>query len=180
MNNLLRSVLVGTDGSEHAAQAVQAAVDISEKTGAELHMVYAWRKYRAPSSGTGRLGLSLPRSTQPLGRARAGRRRAAREAGGEERATGQALVWTHLRELGLASLPDGVGWRAMTGTALLTGIGFTTSLFIGGLAFEEGGLLDQVKLGILVASVVAAVLGLTLLMDRNAKAWQPEGEGWGS
>ncbi len=81
-------------------------------------------------------------------------------------------------KLGVASLPEGVGWRAMTGAALLAGIGFTMSLFIGGLAFEENGLLDQAKLGILAASVVAAVLGLALILSgRDAKARQPEGEG---
>jgi NhaA family Na+:H+ antiporter len=37
------------------------------------------------------------------------------------------------------------------------------SLFVGSLAFEEGGLLDQAKLGVLSASVLAAVLGLALL-----------------
>ena len=51
----------------------------------------------------------------------------------------------------------------MAGTGLLAGIGFTMSLFVGGLAFEEGGLLDQAKLRVLSASVLAAVLGLTLL-----------------
>ncbi len=77
-------------------------------------------------------------------------------------------------KLGVASLPEGVDWKAMTGAALLAGIGFTMSLFVGGLAFEEGGLLDQVKLGVLAASVVAAVLGLALLLGRNSKAQQPE------
>ncbi len=51
------------------------------------------------------------------------------------------------------------------------------SLFIGGLAFEEGGFLYQVKLGVLAASVVAALLGLTLLLVRDGKAREPEGEG---
>ena len=60
-------------------------------------------------------------------------------------------------------MPEGVVWRFMAGTGLLAGIGFTMSLFVGGLAFEEGGLLDQAKLGVLSASVLAAVLGLTLL-----------------
>ena len=60
-------------------------------------------------------------------------------------------------------MPEGVVWRFMAGTGLLAGIGFTMSLFVGGLALEEGGLLDQAKLGVLSASVLAAVLGLTLL-----------------
>jgi NhaA family Na+:H+ antiporter len=51
----------------------------------------------------------------------------------------------------------------MAGASFLAGIGFTMSLFVGSLAFEEGGLLDQAKLGVLSASVLAAVLGLALL-----------------
>ena len=73
-----------------------------------------------------------------------------------------AFSWA-ATQLGWASLPEGVGWRSMAGAGLLAGIGFTMSLFVGGLAFEEGGLLDQAKLGVLAASVLAAVLGLTLL-----------------
>ncbi len=65
--------------------------------------------------------------------------------------------------LGWASLPEGAGWWSMAGAALLAGIGFTMSLFVGGSAFEEGGLLDQAKVGVLSASVLAATLGLALL-----------------
>jgi Na+:H+ antiporter, NhaA family len=65
--------------------------------------------------------------------------------------------------LGWASLPQGVGWGAMAGVGLLAGIGFTMSLFIGTLAFEGSALLDQAKLGVLAASVAAAVAGLALL-----------------
>lgn len=70
--------------------------------------------------------------------------------------------------LGWASLPEGVSWPMMAGAGLLAGIGFTMSLFVGGLAFEEDGLLDQAKLGVISASVLAAGLGLTLL-SRQAK-----------
>jgi len=74
------------------------------------------------------------------------------------------LVFSWLAtRLGLASLPEGVGWPSMAGASFLAGIGFTMSLFVGGLAFEDGGLLDQAKLGVLSASVLAAVLGLALL-----------------
>jgi NhaA family Na+:H+ antiporter len=65
--------------------------------------------------------------------------------------------------LGWASLPQGVGWGAMAGVGLLAGIGFTMSLFIGTLASEGSEVLDQAKLGILAASVVAAVAGLALV-----------------
>ncbi|MEJ7631194.1 MAG: Na+/H+ antiporter NhaA [Rubrobacteraceae bacterium] len=73
-----------------------------------------------------------------------------------------AFSWLAIKT-GMASLPQGVGWRAMTGAGLLAGIGFTMSLFVGGLAFDGGEMLESAKLGILSASVVAAVLGLVLL-----------------
>ena len=78
-----------------------------------------------------------------------------------------AASWLAIR-LGIASLPVGVGWREMAGAGILAGIGFTMSLFVGGLAFgESGGMLDQAKLGVLCASVLAAVLGLALLGWRS-------------
>ena len=70
--------------------------------------------------------------------------------------------WLGVRA-GWASLPNGVGWLAILGTALLAGIGFTMSLFIATLGFGSGLLLDQAKLGVLSASVFAAVLGLIVL-----------------
>jgi NhaA family Na+:H+ antiporter len=65
--------------------------------------------------------------------------------------------------LGLASLPDGVGWRHIYGVAWLGGIGFTMSLFIAGLAFGEGPMLAFAKVGILAASVVAGLGGYLVL-----------------
>ena len=53
-------------------------------------------------------------------------------------------------------------WAGFVVIGCLAGIGFTMSIFIGGLAFEAGPLLDAVKLGVLAASAVAAVAGLTL------------------
>lgn len=78
------------------------------------------------------------------------------------------LVFSWLAtRLGWASLPEGVGWREMVGAGLLAGIGFTMSLFVGELAFEESGLLGQAKLGVLAASVLAAGTGLVLLGWRS-------------
>ena len=75
-----------------------------------------------------------------------------------------AASWLAVR-LGLASLPDEVRWPHMVGVSLLCGIGFTMSLFIASLAFEEADLsfngLD--RLGILTGSLVAGVLGYALL-----------------
>ncbi len=66
---------------------------------------------------------------------------------------------------GFARLPQGIGWAHVFGVALLCGIGFTMSLFIGSLAFEEsagaGGapLLFDERLGILAGSLLSAILG---------------------
>jgi NhaA family Na+:H+ antiporter len=66
--------------------------------------------------------------------------------------------------VGIGSLPHGVRWSQMVGVAALGGIGFTVSLFVSGLAFRHAGESQSAaKLGILAASVVAAVLGATIL-----------------
>ena len=64
---------------------------------------------------------------------------------------------------GLADLPSGVTWRQLTGAAALGGIGFTVSLFVTGLAFDDSALVDQAKVGILVASVAAGLIGAAIL-----------------
>lgn len=64
---------------------------------------------------------------------------------------------------GLAKLPDKVSFAQVYGLACLTGVGFTMSLFIGGLAFDSSALLDQVRLGVLVGSIASGVLGFVIL-----------------
>jgi len=73
-------------------------------------------------------------------------------------------VWLMVR-LGLSRLPDGATFKAVYGVALLTGIGFTMSLFIGSLAFEHGQFdyLAATRVGVLVASVISAVAGYAVL-----------------
>ena len=66
-------------------------------------------------------------------------------------------------KLGLASKPSGTTWRQIYGMALLCGIGFTMSLFIGGLAFADPSLNDQVKVGVLLGSLLSAVSGFVVL-----------------
>jgi NhaA family Na+:H+ antiporter len=75
-----------------------------------------------------------------------------------------ALCWLAVR-LRLASLPAGVGWWQLNGTASLCGIGFTMSLFIASLAFEQGGsaYLGFDRLGILAGSLVSGLLGYIVL-----------------
>jgi len=73
-------------------------------------------------------------------------------------------AWLATR-LGLAKRPEGMSWSALYGVALLAGIGFTMSLFIGSLAFEHEGAehLTDVRLGILVGSIVSALAGYAVL-----------------
>ncbi len=68
------------------------------------------------------------------------------------------MVWLGVK-FNLGIMPAGVNWRQMYGIAVLCGVGFTMSLFIGGLAFEQTGT-DNVqpeRLGILVGSLISAV-----------------------
>lgn len=64
---------------------------------------------------------------------------------------------------GMTSLPRGANWIGMVGVGLIAGIGFTMALFIAGLAYPDPQMLDQAKLGVLSASIVAGVLGLAFL-----------------
>jgi NhaA family Na+:H+ antiporter len=80
-------------------------------------------------------------------------------------------VWLADR-CGLAARPAGASWRQVHGIALLAGIGFTMSLFIGQLAFPGDPLLgDRVKLGVLAGSLLAAACGYIVL--RRADAGTP-------
>ena len=64
----------------------------------------------------------------------------------------------------LASLPEDINWGHIHGAGWLAGIGFTMSLFVGGLAFSDEALLTMAKLGILTASVLAGLIGSALLL----------------
>jgi NhaA family Na+:H+ antiporter len=65
---------------------------------------------------------------------------------------------------GLADVPMGASWPQLVGVALLCGIGFTMSLFIGLLAFaDDPALQDEVKIGILLGSGLAGLLGWAVL-----------------
>lgn len=68
-------------------------------------------------------------------------------------------------KLGLVRLSAGIGWRAIYGVSLLCGIGFTMSLFISSLAFEQGTGPDLLasRLGILIGSLLSGVAGYLVL-----------------
>jgi NhaA family Na+:H+ antiporter len=70
--------------------------------------------------------------------------------------------WLAVR-LGLARLPEGVGWAGIAGGGALAGIGFTMALFVAELALP-GPLLDTAKVGIIFGSAVAAVIGMSVLV----------------
>lgn len=65
-------------------------------------------------------------------------------------------------QLGIAVRPADLGWKTLAGGSLLTGIGFTMALFIANLAFTQE-LIDSAKLGIFLASMASALLGIALL-----------------
>ena len=75
------------------------------------------------------------------------------------------FTWIAIK-LGIGKLPSNVGWLDMYGLAVLCGIGFTMSLFISSLAFEQGGAAEYAaddRLGILVGSFLSALIGYAIL-----------------
>lgn len=78
----------------------------------------------------------------------------------------------------ISSLPEGANWKHIAGVALLAGIGFTMSLFISGLAFGDPVLINQAKYGILIASIIAGILGTIVLkrVGQSSEIQQPAGD----
>jgi NhaA family Na+:H+ antiporter len=73
---------------------------------------------------------------------------------------GVILASFALVKLNVCQLPEGVTWRGVSLVGLLAGIGFTMSIFISSLAFADPMLLSTAKLAVLVASLLAATMGL--------------------
>lgn len=71
--------------------------------------------------------------------------------------------------LKLCKLPEGVSWLQFYGMALLTGIGFTMSLFIGTLAFSDVEYASAVRLGVLGGSMLSGVAGVIILLLSTKK-----------
>ena len=79
-----------------------------------------------------------------------------------------AAAWLAVRT-GLGRLPEGATWPMVAGIATIGGIGFTVSLFITELAFESEPLQDAAKIGVLLASTLAAVTGAVILLRASGE-----------
>ena len=78
---------------------------------------------------------------------------------------GASWIATRLR---VGTLPHGASWSGLFGVGAVAGIGFTVSIFIAGLAFDDKPLLENdAKIGILAASVIVATVG-SLILTRQA------------
>jgi Na+:H+ antiporter, NhaA family len=98
-----------------------------------------------------------------------------------------AFSWLAIR-CGAAQMPTGASWRALLGVGCLGGIGFTMSLFIAGLAFQDN-LLDAAKIGTFAGSTISALAGYLLLVvslpttgtnesgEEVATAWSDQADG---
>ena len=80
-----------------------------------------------------------------------------------------AVVWGMVKA-GLAKKPFGASWAQIYGLACLAGVGFTMSLFIGGLSYDSAYYMNEVRIGVLLGSLVSGVMGYTILM----MAYDPE------
>jgi NhaA family Na+:H+ antiporter len=77
------------------------------------------------------------------------------------------FAWLAVKS-GFSELPEGIRWRHVYGAGWLAGIGFTMSLFITDLSFSDGSLVAAAKLGILIASLIAGVVGWTILRGASS------------
>ena len=83
-----------------------------------------------------------------------------------------SFAWI-LIKLGFAKLPSGVRWRELYGVCILAGIGFTMSLFIGGLAFDSHLMKVETRIGVLGGSIISGVMGymwLNMVLPKKPKA----------
>lgn len=85
------------------------------------------------------------------------------------------VCWIGVK-LGLASLPTGMNWKGLYGVAVLSGVGFTMSLFIGSLAFQEtvaNRIFDE-RVGIIAGSLAAGLLGYFVIKSSLNTTTQEE------
>jgi NhaA family Na+:H+ antiporter len=81
------------------------------------------------------------------------------------------MTWLGVR-LGIGQLPESVAWRHVVGVGLLAGIGFTVAIFVSSIAFDHQATVDQAKMGVFGASLLAGVAGYLFL--RFVGAGTPE------
>ena len=81
------------------------------------------------------------------------------------------LSWVAVR-MGLSTLPQGVNWPQIMGAGVLAGIGFTMSIFITLLSFDQVAFQEEAKFAILVASLLAGLVGF-IALNRLGKRNQP-------
>jgi len=79
-------------------------------------------------------------------------------------------IWLATR-VGLARLPEGADWRQIYGMALLTGTGFTMSLFMGSLAFPTEAYYVDVRVAVLLGSVTSAICGYLVLLSASTSRY---------
>ena len=73
-------------------------------------------------------------------------------------------------KIGAAKMPDNSSWLSLYGVSVLTGIGFTMSLFVGNLAFAENiQYIDGVKIGVLAGSLLSTLFGYFILLFSSKK-----------
>ncbi|MBM3486256.1 MAG: Na+/H+ antiporter NhaA [Alphaproteobacteria bacterium] len=83
-----------------------------------------------------------------------------------------AVVYLVVRS-GMARLPAAVRWIEVIGVGFIAGIGFTMSLFIGALAFEDETLMDRARLGVLSGSTLAALAGVAVIVASARRSISP-------
>lgn len=86
---------------------------------------------------------------------------------------GIALACFVAIRLGIGRMPAATSWAQLIGVGAVAGIGFTVSLFIAGLSFADPALTDDAKVGILLASALAAVVGVLVLLTSSRRAPEP-------
>jgi NhaA family Na+:H+ antiporter len=84
-------------------------------------------------------------------------------------------AWIAVR-LGLVSLPRGVGWRHMVGLSAVAAVGFTVPLFVATLAYPDRGLVSAARIGLLVASVAAGLIGTAILATARKPGRSAQGQ----
>ena len=77
------------------------------------------------------------------------------------------MTWLAVR-LGIGRLPSGVTWSHVLGVAFMCGMGFTVAIFVSGIAFDDPALVDQAKIGVFGASLLAGAIGYLFLRIKSA------------